>query len=61
MQKLYVLPRGRMPDEHVVVIDGRQVTATSQLYGSLRVGARVRAEVGQGTGYIFRLIEDDAL
>src|SRR5262245_34036508 len=42
-------------NEYNVSIDGRLYKATTRLYATLRVGEYVRAEVGRGSGFIYRL------
>jgi hypothetical protein len=41
--------------EHQVTIETRRFWATPSIFGTLRVGDHVRAEVGKGSQYIFRI------
>jgi hypothetical protein len=45
----------RYPNQPLVEINGQFYKATTRLYSTLRVGEQVRAEIGRGSKFIFRL------
>lgn len=45
----------RKTADYRVVIDGKRFWATREIYEALKDGERVRAEIGKGSGYIYRI------
>lgn len=55
VQLLHVFWHSKGANEHVVKINDQFYAVTTQMYETLRVGDSVRAEIGRGSGYIYRI------
>jgi hypothetical protein len=55
IDRLFIHHTALGPNEYNVSINGRLYRATTRLYATLRVGELVRAEIGRGSEFIYRL------